>query len=181
MLSDLERCVEWGANSWTAASTHQHKESVAVVNLERQGFEAYCPVIRRRLRHAGRVTEAKRPLFPGYVFVRINPSKDQWRPIMSTMGIRSLIKFGDHLGMLPDGFVDGLREREADGVIPLPRARDTYDPGEKVRLRDGPFDGLIATVLSCDPKGRLQLLLGLLATSVKVKSTVDNVSPVTRG
>lgn len=175
---DLEHSDDTCAGIWVAANTHQHREPLAVVNLQRQGFEAYCPMIRRRLRHAGRTQNVLRPLFPGYVFVRLNPDGSQWRPITSTLGIRTLIKFGDRLGMLPHRFIESLREREEDGAVPLPRARESYHPGETVKLRDGPLDGLIATVVSCDPRGRLQLLLGLLAGSVRIRSTVDSVAPV---
>lgn len=174
---DLENRDDTCAGIWVAANTHQHREPLAVVNLQRQGFEAYCPMIRRRLRHAGRTQNALRPLFPGYVFVRLNPDRSQWRSITSTIGIRTLIKFGDRLGVLPLRFIEGLREREEDGAVPIPRVRESYDPGDAVKLRDGPLDGLIATVVSCDTRGRLQLLLGLLAGGVRIRSTVDSVVP----
>ena len=56
-----------------------------------------------------------RPLFPGYVFVAVDPAQHRWRPILSTIGIRTLVRFGDRLGVLPPRFVESLRSYETDG------------------------------------------------------------------
>ena len=108
-----------GGQSWVAASTHPHKEPTAISNLLRQGFEAYCPMVRRRWRHARKVQEVLRPLFPGYVFVAVDPSQHRWRPILSTVGVRTLVRFGDSLGLLPHGFVESLRSYEVEGAVSL--------------------------------------------------------------
>ena len=163
--------------TWVAASTHVHKESVAITNLERQGFDAYCPMIRRRVRHARRLRDVMRPLFPGYVFVRLDLDRDQWRPIMSTIGVRQLIRFGDRLGALPATFVESLLAREQDGAITLPKAKDAYVPGEKVRLREGPFEGLIATVLAGSDRERLFVLMDMLKRGVRVRVAIEDVVP----
>ena len=165
------------AKSWVAASTHPHKELTAIVNLERQGFDAYCPMVRRRTRHARRLREVLRPLFPGYVFIDFDPERDRWRPIGSTIGVRSLIRFGSQVGVLPEGFVEGLRAREELGAITSPACLDSYAPGEVVRLIDGPLEGLIATVLSSDDRNRLMVLMQMLKRSVKVTVATRFVVP----
>ena len=162
---------------WVAATTHQFKELVAVANLERQGLHAYCPMVRRKVRHARKLQEVLRPLFPGYVFISIAADRERWRPILSTIGVRALVRFGDQLGVLPASFIEGLRAREEDGAVPMPRFRDSYAVGEKLRFREGPFDGLIATVLNCEEKDRLLVLLSLLRQSVRVRVPIDNVVP----
>lgn len=174
-MSDASNTTPCG--DWVAASTHQHKETVAIANLERQGFRAYCPMVRRKVRHARRLQEVLRPLFPGYVFVRIEPEHDQWRPILSTIGVRTLVHFGDRLGVVPESFVEGLRAREEDGAVPMPRYRESYASGEKLRFRDGPFEGLIATVLECEENDRLLVLIDLLRQSVRARVPIDNVVP----
>ena len=163
--------------AWVAASTHQFKERLAIANLEAQGFQAYCPMIRKQVRHARRLREVLRPLFPGYVFIRLDPARTQWRPILSTIGVRNLIRFGDRFGVLPRNFVEDLRIHEENGAIPVPRARDHYAAGERVRLREGPFDGVIATVLSGEDNDRLLVLMDLLKRGVRVRVSIDDVVP----
>ncbi len=161
--------------AWIAVSTHCHKERVAITNLERQGFHTYCPMIHRRIRHARRLTQALRPLFPGYVFIRLDPERDQWRSVLSTIGVRTLIRFGDRFGVVPREFVEMLKARERDGAVPLPRFREEYAPGELVRFRDGPFSGAVARVLNASESDRLVLLMDMLRQSVRVEASIDDV------
>ena len=163
--------------AWVAVSTHCHKEVVAISNLKRQGYDAYCPMIRRRIRHARRLQEVLRPLFPGYVFIRLDPERDQWRTVLSTIGVKALIRFGGRLGIVPRGFVEMLKDHEEDGAVLPPPARDSYQPGERVRLREGALEGTVATVLTCDDKDRLTLLMDLLRRSVQVKVRIECVVP----
>jgi transcriptional antiterminator RfaH len=166
-----------GSNSWIVASTHPHKEQLALDNLARQGFYSYCPRIRRRIRHARRLQSMLRPLFPGYVFIRLNPEQEQWRSIASTFGVRNLIRFGERPGTVSDQFVSGLRSTEEGGAVTIPRARDNYEIGEKIRMRDGPFEGLIATVLSATESERIVVLMDLLRRSVRVRVPINEVVP----
>lgn len=164
-------------DSWVVASTHPHKEQVALDNLQRQGFRAYCPRVRRRIRHARRLQQVLRPLFPGYVFIRLDPETEQWRSIDSTLGIRNLVRFGDRPGTIPSEFVAGLQVTEKEGAVAVPRARDCYDVGEKVRMREGPFEGLIATVLAVAESERITVLMDMLCRSVRVRVSLDEVVP----
>lgn len=166
-----------GGQSWVAASTHPHKESTAISHLLRQGFDAYCPLVRRRRRHARKVQEVLRPLFPGYVFVAVDPKQQHWRPILSTIGIRTLVRFGNSLGLLPSRFVESLRSHEIEGAVSLSSRSLSYAPGDQVRLCDGPFEGLIATVLAVEDRTRLQVLMHLLNQGVRVKVPANLVAP----
>jgi transcriptional antiterminator RfaH len=169
---------EKGGQTWVAASTHPHKESTAISNLMRQGYEAYCPMVRKRWRHARKVREVLRPLFPGYVFIAIVPARQRWRPILSTTGIRTLVRFGDSLGVLPHRFVETLRSCECEGAVSIIHSVSGYAPGDRVRLCDGPFEGVIATVLSVEEHARLQILMHLLNRGVRVRVPAGLVAPV---
>ncbi len=132
--------TEVAPDTWIVASTHPHKERMAVENLSRQGFHAYCPRIRKRVRHARRMQQVLRPLFPSYVFIRLNPHLEQWRSIASTLGVRSLIRFGEKPATLPDQFVAGLvGDRRWRGghnstcARQLPTRRESANAGRAVR------------------------------------------------
>ena len=174
-MSELPLNTDSG--TWVAVSTHPHKERTAIGNLDQQGFRTYCPMIRKRTRHARRLREVLRPLFPGYVFVCLHPERDQWRPILSTIGVRTLVRFGDSLGVVPEPFIAALQAREENGVVPLPRPREAYAPGEKVRMREGPFAGLVATVLASTNCERLFVLMDMLKRSVRMRVPIDDVAP----
>lgn len=158
---------------WVAVNTHPHREHIALENLARQEFEAYCPMVERRVRHARRTMDVRRPLFPGYLFVRVDPNLRRWRPILSTYGVRNLVRFGERLSFLEDGLVECLKAREVEGVIVKPA--EPYRVGQQVRMRGGPFDGLAATIIGMDEKDRLVVLMQLLNQSVNVKVAARDV------
>lgn len=160
---------------WAVVNTHSHKEQVALEHLRRQSFEVYCPRVRKRISHARRFLDVERPLFPGYVFVRVTAGGDQWRPILSTAGVRTLVRFGNQLGLLDDAFIASLRARERDGVVVAPES--PYQPGQRVRLAGGPFDGVTATIISSAEKDRLVVLMDLARNSVRATVSQNRVIP----
>jgi transcriptional antiterminator RfaH len=163
--------------SWIVINTHTHKEALALENLQRQGFSAYCPVILKNIRHARQVREELRPLFPSYVFVRFGSRATlNWKPMTSTYGVRSVVQCGDRPSLLDNAFIEGLRAREVDGVVV--QSANAYKVGQKVRLEGGPFDGVLATIIELSEKDRLIVLMDLLKSSVRAQVAVQSVSAV---
>lgn len=158
---------------WVAINTHPHRELVAVENLARQQFNVYCPTERRRVRHARRVQDVTRPIFPGYVFAEVVPDLAHWRSILSTYGVRAVIRYGDRPAFVEAGFIESLRAREIDGVIAKPLM--PYEVGQEVRLNGGPFDGFVATIVEMKEKDRIVLLMRLLSQDIRLKVTTASV------
>jgi transcriptional antiterminator RfaH len=164
---------EEGQSAWAVVNTQPHREPVALENLVRQGFLSYCPSVRRRITHARRTRDILRPLFPGYLFVHVNSDQLQYRPILSTRGVRTLVRFGERPSFLEDEFIQELKSREVDGVIVRPLS--PYKVGQTVRVAGGPFDGLVATIIEMDEKDRLVVLMQFLNRSTKVKIGAEMV------
>src|SRR5260221_11971538 len=104
------------AARWIVINTHPHSEHLALQNLERQEFESYCPMISKRRSHARRVETVLRPLFPGYLFVRADAEMGRWQPILSTYGVRSIVRTGIELSFIDSAFIVALKAREVDGM-----------------------------------------------------------------
>jgi transcription elongation factor/antiterminator RfaH len=143
-------------------------------HLQRQALTAYCPMLRRRRSHARRVETVLRPLFPGYLFVQVN-SDLRWRPILTTHGVRTVVRTGDEPSFVDDALIAGLKAREIDGAVVRPPS--PYRVGQDVRITGGPFDGFIATILELDDKERLLVLLNVMHQGFKVKLNGRMVTP----
>jgi len=161
---------------WAVIRAQPHRERVAVENLERQGFFAYCPWIMQQRRRGRHMQPVPRPLFPGYLFVRLDPDTQQWRPMLSTLGVRTVICVGERPSLIDNAFVEGLKARERDGVIARPES--PFQVGQEVRMAGGAFDGLVATVIGMGEKDRLTVLLQLLSRAVRVELGAQDLSPV---
>jgi transcriptional antiterminator RfaH len=162
-----------GQGAWVVVNTHPHREPVALENLARQGFPAYCPSVRRRITHARRTRDVLRPLFPGYLFVHVNSDQLEYRPILSTRGVRTLVRFGQRPSFLEDAFIRDLKSREVEGVIVRPPS--PYKVGQTVSIAGGPFDGIAAAIIEMDEKDRLVVLMKLLNRSIKVEIRAEMV------
>lgn len=165
-----------GLSTWIVVNTHPHKERFAVENLTNQAFTSYCPIIRTRVRHARKTMEVSRPLFPGYLFVALDPIRERWRPILSTLGIRTIIRNGDLPSRVDGRFISSLKAREVDGAIVKPT--QPYIIGQAVRISGGAFDGLAAKVIAMNEKDRVVVLLDLLNRTVKAHLTIDQLRSV---
>lgn len=113
-------------------------------------------------------------MFPGYVFVKVGLQR--WRPLGSTIGVRSVVRCGEEPGLIDDGFVQSLKAREIDGVISKPEA--PFQVGQQVKLAGGAFDGLVATIIDMHERDRLTVLMELLNRPVKVRIEETQIAPV---
>lgn len=151
---------------WLVVNTLPKREQLAIENLRRQGFTVYCPMVTKRIRHARRVTDAVRPLFPSYLFVDFASARHTWRRIMSTYGVRSVVRRADEPSLLDHAVIDALKSREVEGLIRKPDV--PFAVGDKVVMQSGPLDGLIGQIIEMRENDRLVVLLGLLNQQVKL-------------
>lgn len=133
-------------------------------------------MISRRIRHARRAYDAPRPLFPGYIFVRHQPERATYRPVLGTHGVKALMRTGERPSLLSGGFVEGLRARESGGVICKPV--DPLSVGQKVCVKGGPLDGLVGEILELREKDRVLVLLNLLDQQTRTQMSSAMLNPL---
>lgn len=166
-LSQVAEPARFASGRWLVVKTHAHKEGVAVQSLRRLDFATYCPVVQRRVRHARRTQDVRRPLFPGYLFVDVSGEDRSWRSILYASGVSQLVKAGDRIAFVPGALIEQIKAREVDGVIRKP-AR-AFEVGQQIRLPGGAFEGLAATIIEMDEKQRLVVLMNWLNQTVRVR------------
>jgi transcriptional antiterminator RfaH len=155
------------AMSWIVVTTHPRKERLAVEGIEGQKFVGYCPMLAKRIRHARRSALVSRPMFPSHVLAGLAAGGARWRPILSTCGVRTVLRSGERPGFLPAGFVEALRACEVDGriVAPCPPCC----AGRRGTEPAADHGALIAAMLEMNEQERLLALVGLLAPVADAK------------
>lgn len=153
--------------AWYVVNSQPRRETLAVFHLANQGFEPYLPRYLRSRRHARRLETVRAPLFPGYLFVRLNSDSMRWRAIRSTIGVRDLVCHGDEPAPVPRGIVEDIQARENDSgvVVMAPKFRR----GETVTVCHGALLDQIGIFESADDDERVVILLRLLGRDVRVK------------
>ena len=163
------------AMRWHVVQTQPLQERRAVQHLQRQDYHIFWPSYRRTIRHARRSSVTLVPLFPGYLFLRLEASHDRWRRINGTRGVVRLLTQGDVPQVLPHGVIEALQaEAGPDGIM---NRQVSLHVGETVRILQGPFTDLPGRLERLDAAGRVCVLLDLLGRSVRVDLSRDAVSP----
>jgi transcriptional antiterminator RfaH len=172
-----DRALSGHEDPWIVVNTRPHAEQTALENLQRQTYEAYCPMLRKRRSHARRVEMVLRPLFPGYLFARCGKQARQWRPVLSTYGVRTVVRAGEEPSLIDHGFIASLKAREIDGAIVRPAK--PYEVGQKVQIAGGgAFDGIVATIIDLEEEERVVVLLDVLQRATRLTLDVGAVTPV---
>lgn len=153
------------AQFWGAVQTQANREALAEAQLTRQGFECWCPLIPSKVRTGQKYTLKLKPLFPGYLFVRIDLAA-RWSVIESTIGVSRIVKSGSAPSALPCGFVEELRERADE--LGSAWFNEKLSEGDTVRLVSGAFDNWVGRVMSLPDRDRVTLLLQMVGRDVPV-------------
>lgn len=153
---------------WYAVHTKPRQEAVAELHLQRQHFETYLPKVLLRKRRRDKWTKVVEPLFPRYLFIRVDPGESSLAPVRSTQGVAGLVRFGQLLRPVPACVIDYLRQCE-DAESRL-RQGETWphQSGDTLDILDGPFAGLSGVYQMPQGEDRALLLIELLGRSTSV-------------
>jgi len=118
---------------WVVVKCKPGRERYACKNIRNQNREPYMP----RLIEGKRVT----PLFPGYVFVKLNDD-GAWRWLQGTYGVLHVVRIGVEPAFVLNEHIASLKKREKDGVIELPSAPiKKLKAGDAIEVIKGAMEG----------------------------------------
>lgn len=155
-------------------SKPQQADRVALQLEELLGLEVYNPKIEvRAVRGTRKLTQIK-PLFPNYLFARIDLPRE-WKTITFTRGVARVLGGWADPRPIDDAVVAAIREQERrkDRLIAYYR----FHPRESVVVRSGPLKdvhGIFDRYV--DEGGRVRILLSLIGFAAAVELESEQVS-----
>ena len=157
---------------WFAVASRPRQEKVAEVNLKRQGYQAVLPLIEARKRRQNRWTTVTEPLFPGYLFVRLELGKDNLAPIRSTRGCRDLVRIGSGLVPVPEDVMAPLLSLNSS-----PKTGEVlFSEGDEVAIATGAFAGLQGIFQLVKGKERAEVFIALLGKERPITVALDDLA-----
>ncbi len=160
--------TQQAGREWYLLYTKSRQEVMARMQLERQGYTTYLPMIKYRRKLRARTGEVVEPMFPRYLFIHLNTSTDNWGPIRSTLGVSKVVSFGMMPAKLPDNLISIIKQRcDDEGVIQLLERRVSI--GDVVRIEEGPFLGYEGVFIARTGKERIVLLLDIVGNPARVE------------
>lgn len=146
------------------------EERIQLAGLEEFFGEVLVPTEEVVEMRAGQKRRSERKFFPGYVLVSMDMNEETWQVVRNTPRVM--------------GFIGGTSDRpapisqkEADAILnriedsgDKPKPKTLFEPGEMVRVTDGPFadfNGVVETVNY--EKSRLQVSVSIFGRSTPVE------------
>lgn len=156
---------------WYLAYSKPRLEDVALENLLKQGFEAWCPSIKKvtgkRRSQASAQLFDQEILFPRYIFFRPAHAQQSITSVRSTIGVNSLVRFGIEFARLPHAkavqIAHWVQQQQGLGAAEIMGLK----PGAQVKVNAGPLKGLDALV-RMTAQDRVVVLLQLLGKDHEV-------------
>ena len=127
----------------------------------------------------GQKTETERRFFPGYLLVEMEMTDDTWHLVKNTPKISGFVG-GKSNRPTPIGQheIDKLLQQMQEG-IEKPRPKVSYEVGELVRIKEGPFADFNGNVEEVNyEKSRLRVLVTIFGRSTPVELEFIQVEKV---
>jgi transcription antitermination factor NusG len=159
---------------WFAVRVKSNYEKVVSATLRGKGFEEFVPMYRARRRWSDRAKMIDLPLFPGYLFCRLDLNKRL--SLLTTPGFLYLVGKGKTPEPVDENEVMAIQTVVHSGVPALPWPSVIL--GQKVRLEHGPLRGIEGVVAKIADQHRIYVNATLLHRSVCVQVDPDWITTV---
>lgn len=152
------------------------RERIELSGLESHFGEILVPTEEVVEMRAGQKRKSERKFFPGYVLVQMELDDDSWHLVKDTPRVM--------------GFIGGtadqpapITEKEANLILQrveqsgeAPRPKTLFEPGEMVRVTDGPFNDFNGVVEDVNyEKSRLRVAVTIFGRSTPVDLEFNQV------
>ncbi len=126
---------------------HSIMQRIESMNMQDKIFDVVVPTEEEIEIKDGKRRKVERRVFPGYMLVKMIMDEDSWYVVRNTPGVTGFVGMGnDPTPLRPEEVaqIKGRMEQEATNV------KLDYKIGEKVRIKDGPFNEFMGTVGDID-------------------------------
>lgn len=159
---------------WFAVFTTPRHEKRVEEHFRVREIESFLPLCRMRRRWKdGSKGTVQIPLFPNYIFVRIQ--RNGRVPVLEVPGVLSIVGSGRESMSVPESYIHCLQEGLQQGKI---EPHSYLATGMRVRIRSGVMAGMEGILLRKKNDFRVVLTLQMIMKSVKVEVELDEIEPV---
>ena len=160
--------------NWYATYTNPRHEKLVAQQMNARRIDCFLPLYKSARRWKDRRKQLELPLFPGYVFVRIS-LRDRLR-VLNLPGVIHIVTFNGKPAVLPESDIESLRDGLSKDALVQPHPY--LKVGRRVRVLDGPMNGIEGILIRRKDKFRVVINIDLLMRSVAVEVDESDVTPV---
>ncbi len=170
-----ERTIEDNTHRWFALRVKCRYEKLVSTLLREKGYEEFLPLYWSRRRWSDRFQSVDLPLFPGYVFCRLDPQQSRL-PLLITPGAMHFVGIGRSPEPIDDGEIAAIQSTLRSGLSAEPWP--FLKVGHRVRLEEGPLNGIEGILIEVRKKHRIVVSVTLLQRSIAVEIERQWIRPL---
>jgi transcriptional antiterminator RfaH len=154
-------------DNWYLVYTKPKNEDIVSQKFIDAGFEVLNPKLKERKVYRRKLQNIVSPLFPCYIFVKFDSSRD-YHLVKYSRGVKSIVGPPGKPSTVPDEIIASLFVRMEEGVVII--KPQEFEHGEEIIIKAGPFEGFNA-IFDKEMKGneRVTILIG----AINARTVVD--------
>jgi len=163
-----------GNVNWFAMRIKTGWEKRVAESVEGKGFEGFLPTYQSRRRWSDRFQTVEMPLFPGYMFCRLDPTRRL--PLLQIPGVQHFVGIAKVPVAVEESEIAAILRTVQSGLFAEPWP--FMKVGDRVRVEYGPLTGLEGLFIEVKKGHRIVVSVNLLMRSVAVEIERDWVKPI---
>lgn len=160
---------------WYPVYTRSRAEKRAYEELIRKNITAYLPLKKVLKQWSDRKKIVEEPLIKSYLFVYI--SAKEHGEVLMTNGIARFLYFSGQVASMPEQQIENLKL-----LLATDDELEIFDfaikPGQKVRIKAGPFKDMVAELVSLHNKQRMILRFENMGLAININTSMAFIEPI---
>ena len=161
---------------WFAIQTWPQYEKKVATEFQRKDVQVFLPLLSSKRKWSDRYTTVHMPLFPNYVFVRIDESSNARIGVLRTNGVTGFVGVRGKGVSIPEAQIESVRLLVASGV-PF-QHHPLLAIGKRVRVRGGSLDGVEGTLLAKNDDLSLLVSIQIIQRSLAIRVDGYRIEPI---
>ncbi len=161
---------------WHVIRTKNKAEKVAFYDVGGQQIEVFCPARVLRSIWRGERSTRTESVFRGYIFAKFDAGLDLSR-VLETDAVEGVLRAGGGAGrpsVIPQELIDEIREAANAGVFNS-TPWGWLKPGDIVRVKEGPFAGIIAKIVKARSGRQMEVLINAISRSTVPLDNLEKI------
>jgi transcriptional antiterminator NusG len=126
----------------------------------------------------GKRKTSSRKFYPGYILVQMELTDESWHVVQETPRVTGFLGGRDSPASLTDEEAEKIIGQVEEGKL-KPQPKFFFEPGDEVRVIDGPFTNFTGTVEDVKPdKGKIRVLVSIFGRATPVELEFVQVTKV---
>jgi transcription termination/antitermination protein NusG len=126
----------------------------------------------------GKKRESSRKFYPGYILVRMHLDNETWHIVSSTAKVTGFLGGKNKPAPISDKEAKSIVDKMQQGKN-KPQPKYFFEPGDDVRVIDGPFSSFVGTVEDVSPdKEKIKVLVSIFGRATPVELNFIQVTKI---